>query len=164
MLHNCIHNSVISILGIGYMHQRVIFMFWSFVFQTLIILLPIHQVCVTTGIGHTVTVSLPVSLFVCYRNSSRHNHYPGREVGGAHASQSFAVPSYWRERVLGVKSHCWGTAEGRQLLLSQWLAEGCPEISRRANEHCAVYCCSSIRYSAGAELLLPQIYAWGYRA
>ena len=66
--------------------------FSSFVLQMLIILLLIHQICVTTGIMHTV--SLPVLLLSATENLIGTFITPGQRVGEFHASQPFAVPSY----------------------------------------------------------------------
>ena len=87
-------------------HQWVIMPFSSFVFQVFTILLPIHRVCLTTGILQTV--SLPVSRIVFNRISSRHNHYPWSRSG---KSSCFPVvrgslllrrESSWREAGLSV--------------------------------------------------------------
>ena len=93
--------------------------FSPFVFQMLTILLPIHQVCVTTGIVHTLSLSFHV--LSATENQAGTIITPGPEAGGVHASQTIAAPPYWEEVVFGEKSDCWCAGQGTQFFLpSHW--------------------------------------------
>ena len=109
----------------------------SYVFQTVTTLLPIHQVCVTTGIVHSV--SLPVSHIVCYKKSNRHNHYHMSRGGWSSCFPNIRGSLLLRKKILGGKTNCLCTAESRQLLPLQLVPEGRLEISRRAEEHCVAH-------------------------
>ena len=92
------YDALISVQGIGYLsswdHLPILIFCVS-------IPLPIHRVCVTTGIVQTV--SLPVSANVCYRMLSQHNHYPWLRSGRSSCSPTFRGSvilkrnSSWRE-------------------------------------------------------------------